>query len=91
MAAGLGHELVGFGAAFDGARFGPVGPDGEQVCGQGQEQIAVTALEFGRATTAGGKHAGPLSQRTIQRGRGELRHFFTLPENSKGVMACFFN
>lgn len=47
-AAGLGHELVGFGAALDAARFGAVGPDGEQVGGQGEQEIIVAAGEFGR-------------------------------------------
>ena len=52
MAAWLGHELVVLGAAFDSAGFGPVGPDGQPISGQGQEQVAMATFEFGSTTTA---------------------------------------
>lgn len=43
-----GEELVGFGAAFLGARFGSVGPVGDLVGGDDAQQFGAGALEGAR-------------------------------------------
>jgi hypothetical protein len=56
------HELIVFRSAFEGAGLGAVGPEREQICGQGQQEFAVAAVDSGRRTQTDGQKPALLSQ-----------------------------